>query len=666
MMARLASYGMALLVVFFSNGAVAQPDPQSLVPVWEVRRDLHLGDWLRCAAIDSQNNIIVVGHQVPSVAGETNAAYIAKYSSSGVLLWETEYSATEPSMAIRVLVDEQDNIFVGGEIGTGMGGDGLFMKYSSNGDLLMVKRFDYRGGKNIVTGIGIDSHGNVILGGFFNDSGVLYDEDYYITKIATDGSIVWQKEYATGGHDRAKDLAVDSQDNIIQVGQSPYYGLHAIKYDANGNILWSKNYYTGWFDSANRVTVDVNDFIYVLGSYTWNKNEIRDIRLIKYNPEGDMAWVVDYDSGFREYPGGVSVDGDGNIYVAGSVEDINGFRDGLILAYDSNGNFLGVLRRYSSVYDDYFTDLKLDRNGDVVVVGTMNDGVNHDFLIGKYSYVADHDGDGVPDNQDTCQGGDDNVDTDTDGVPDFCDLCPLDALNDGDGDGVCGDVDNCASAYNPDQADTDGNGVGDACNDADDADGDEWESGVDNCPQVFNPDQSDLDGDALGDLCDVCPLDLENDADGDGICESDDNCPTVANGNQADNDSDGMGDACDTDDDNDGLADVADNCPFDANPLQEDYDVDGVGDACDKDYDGDGVIDKNDACLPTPVGETVDANGCSIAQLCPCGNAWKNHGSYVSCVAHAAEDFLAAGLITEAEKDAVVSAAAQSECGNKK
>ena len=37
---------------------------------------------------------------------------------------------------------------------------------------------------------------------------------------------------------------------------------------------------------------------------------------------------------------------------------------------------------------------------------------------------TDNDGDGVPDDQDICPGGDDNVDTDGDTVPDFCDLCP--------------------------------------------------------------------------------------------------------------------------------------------------------------------------------------------------------------------------------------------------
>jgi hypothetical protein len=63
------------------------------------------------------------------------------------------------------------------------------------------------------------------------------------------------------------------------------------------------------------------------------------------------------------------------------------------------------------------------------------------------------------------------------------------------------------------------------------------------------------------------------------------------------------------------------------------------------------------------------STGCSIAQLCPCEGPhgttepWKNHGQYVSCVAKSATNFVAQGLMTAAEKDALVSQAAQSACG---
>jgi hypothetical protein len=64
----------------------------------------------------------------------------------------------------------------------------------------------------------------------------------------------------------------------------------------------------------------------------------------------------------------------------------------------------------------------------------------------------------------------------------------------------------------------------------------------------------------------------------------------------------------------------------------------------------------------------VDANGCSIEQLAPCsgpasGGNWKNHGQYVSTVAHTTEAFVAEGLISEQQAEEIVSQAAQSNCG---
>jgi len=86
------------------------------------------------------------------------------------------------------------------------------------------------------------------------------------------------------------------------------------------------------------------------------------------------------------------------------------------------------------------------------------------------------------------------------------------------------------------------------------------------------------------------------------------------------------------------------------------------------DEDNDGVGDSLDQCPNTPAGSIVDANGCSIDQLAPCsgpasGGTWKNHGEYISTLARAVVEFLAQGLVSEAEADAIVSAAAQSSCG---
>jgi len=217
----------------------------------------------------------------------------------------------------------------------------------------------------------------------------------------------------------------------------------------------------------------------------------------------------------------------------------------------------------------------------------------------------------------------------------------------------------------------------------DDFDNDTIRDDIDNCPMVPISSQNDLDRDGIGDVCDPkedadedndgvpdstdsCPRDTANDADGDGICESDDICPTVADINQSDVDGDGTGDACEPDNEGDGVVDDVDNCPLDPNTGQADADGDGIGDVCDADDDNDGVLGDSDVCLGTQPSEPVLANGCSIDQQCECNTPWKNHGAYVSCVAHASNALLNAGQITQAEKDAMMAAAGETSCGQKK
>ncbi len=128
--------------------------------------------------------------------------------------------------------------------------------------------------------------------------------------------------------------------------------------------------------------------------------------------------------------------------------------------------------------------------------------------------------------------------------------------------------------------------------------------------------------------------------------------------------------AClDDDSDGDTVLDLDDNCPLVPNANQEDADGDGAGDACDADADGDGVDNETDACPASVLGQSVNASGCTIAQLVPCqgplgsNTTWRNHRAYVSAVRDAATLFYRSGLISRTQLKAYVIEAQASSCG---
>ena len=144
-------------------------------------------------------------------------------------------------------------------------------------------------------------------------------------------------------------------------------------------------------------------------------------------------------------------------------------------------------------------------------------------------------------------------------------------------------------------------------------------------------------------------------------------------------------------------ASAAEPTPCDPSPITNpggDCDSDGIPnqfDTCDNlldpiecaDDDVDGIVNKDDecpttdaaalgldlvidTCTATGVVNTVSANGCSLSdQITECADGAKNHGKFVSCVAHLTNDLKKAKVISGAQKGKIQSCAAHSDIGKK-
>ena len=131
------------------------------------------------------------------------------------------------------------------------------------------------------------------------------------------------------------------------------------------------------------------------------------------------------------------------------------------------------------------------------------------------------------------------------------------------------------------------------------------------------------------------PLDPAADCDSDGIPNEFDTCDNIL---------DPIGCA---DDDGDSIVNKDDECPTtDAAALGLDL-----------------VID---TCTATGVVNTISANGCSLSDvIMECADGAKNHGKFVSCVAHLSNDLKKAKVISGKQKGKIQSCAARSDIGKK-
>jgi len=145
---------------------------------------------------------------------------------------------------------------------------------------------------------------------------------------------------------------------------------------AGSYVDWVRPY-TGLssYDYANAVATDSAGNSYVTGESAGAYPAPRDIVTIKYDSDGKVLWVARYDGPAADYDAGwdVTVDGVGNVYVAGKSTGVTSGDDFTVLKYDSAGVLLWDFRYTTpgSISHDRASQLDVDSAGNVYAAGTL-------------------------------------------------------------------------------------------------------------------------------------------------------------------------------------------------------------------------------------------------------------------------------------------------------
>jgi hypothetical protein len=325
---------------------------------------------------DASGNIYVTGYYFGSVSfggalliSNSWDVVLMKYGPSGNHLWSKRFGGAGYDMGQALSVDGSGNVLIGGQFSgtsnfggqdlTSAGGyDGFLAKYDTNGLHQWSKRMG-GAGLDTVTGMGVDSTGNVTAVGYFagtsNFGGANLtsagNNDVFVVRYSAAGAHQWSNRYGDADDQRAYGAAVDGAGNVALTGY--YYGSIGFG-----------------------------------GTALPNTGGGADIFLAKLNSGGGHVWSKGFGTpdSYGEVGEGVAIDGAGNVILTGEIIRNVDFGGGLLIpptvTYDpflakfSSGGVHQWSKRFSAIWDDHGNAVAVDPSNNVIIAGDISDDIN--------------------------------------------------------------------------------------------------------------------------------------------------------------------------------------------------------------------------------------------------------------------------------------------------
>lgn len=340
--------------------------------LWTEQFGTSANDRAADVAVDGAGRVLVAGTvdaALPGQAFQGNTdAFIRQYDTDGSILWTRQLGTSEYDGVDTMTVDDDDNIIV---LGTTTGAfpsyslvgfsDVFIAKYDSSGALLWLQQFGVDSGWIYPFGVVADSSGsffiagradNVTLPGQTTSGG----NDGFVIKYDASGAVLWTRQFGTTGYDDVLALTLDANEDVILAGSTnsafPGYtslgsfDLFLRAYDTDGGLLWTRQFGTSGNDDVAGVVVRSDGQIYLAGTASnaaWSGHTAvgqHDIVVTRHSATGQLIGARQFGSTQSEYTTSGALVGD-DLLIAGDANGVlpgqtsAGSRDGFVIRMPS-------------------------------------------------------------------------------------------------------------------------------------------------------------------------------------------------------------------------------------------------------------------------------------------------------------------------------------------
>jgi len=199
--------------------------------------------------------------------------------------------------------------------------------------------------------VAFDAEGNVYLAGETTGDGRfgelerkgLGEVDFFLAKVSKEGRFLWVRSLGGSRVDRGYGVVVDSAGNAYVTGHyqsvdavvegktlpnAGDYDVFVAKYDPAGSLLWLRTAGSEGYDYGHGIALDPTGAVVVSGAIAGEARfgdvvvnaggKGRATFCAKYQADGELLWARSSEGAFSGSGHGVGVDGQGQIYIAGS------------------------------------------------------------------------------------------------------------------------------------------------------------------------------------------------------------------------------------------------------------------------------------------------------------------------------------------------------------
>jgi len=332
----------------------------------------------------------------------------------------------------------------------GMRVDYFIAKYTSSGNLIWAKSAGGSHNDNI-WGVTTDSHGNIYICGGFNSPSLTIgattlinkgDYDIFIAKYDSSGNVIWAKGFGSASLDNAFDIKCDRNDNLYFTGEFTFDSISfdgitlmnagwedvfIVKCDTMGNVIWAKHAGSDHTDIGLSIATANNGDIYLSGQFISdtlsfdNNVVIKDtvlnydytsVFIVKFDSLGNSLWAKSFGGGLGD-AGYVATDDSGNVYISGAFWNNTINIGGIVLAnghssqgadiylakFDLSGNVVWA-KKASGAINDATLSIASDGKGSIYISGfsnsnyldfdgtILNNSGGFDIFLAKYDFAG--------------------------------------------------------------------------------------------------------------------------------------------------------------------------------------------------------------------------------------------------------------------------------------